>query len=89
MRRRIFFPVHSVEQQYIKYKSFVHVWLLSQSSFLCRPLYERSRTTYFHGLEELRKEPVSFPFEERIKATTLTKSYLEILVVLLNIPLNT
>ena len=32
----------------------------------------------------MRNEPVSLPFEERIKATTLTKSDLEILVVLLN-----
>ena len=67
--------------------SFVHVRLLSQSSFFRRPLYERSRTTYFPGLEELRNEPVSLPVEERIEATTLTKSYFEILAVLLNIPL--
>ena len=52
--------------------------LLSHSSFFRRPFYERSRTTY------LRNEPVSLPFEERIKATTLTESDLEILVVLLN-----
>ena len=60
---------------------------LSQSSFFRRSLYERSRTAYFRDLEELRNEPVSLPFEERIKPTTLTKSYLEILVGLLNIPL--
>ena len=48
--------------------------LLSHDSFFRRPLYERSRTTYFRGLEELRNEPVSLPFEKRIKATTLTKS---------------
>ena len=48
-----------------------------------------TKGTYFRGLEELRKEPVSFPFEEQIKATTSTKPYLEILVVLLNIPLKT
>ena len=38
---------------------------------------------HFFGLEELRNEPVS------LKAITFTKSYLEILVVLLNIPLKT
>ena len=42
---------------------------------------------HFFGLEELRNEPVSLPFKDRIKAITFTKSYLEIVVVLLNIPL--
>ena len=44
---------------------------------------------FFHDLEELRYEPVSLPFEERIKVTNLGKSFLYILAVLLNIPLKT
>ena len=53
------------------------------------PLYERSRTIYFRGLDELGNEPVSLPFEKRIKPTTLTTSYLEISAVLLNISFKT
>ena len=38
--------------------------------------------TYFCDLEELPKEPVSHPFDERVNATTLKKSCLKILAVL-------
>ena len=41
----------------------------------------------FRDLEEPRNDPDSFPFEEHIKETTLRKSYLHILAVLLNIPI--
>ena len=41
--------------------------------------------TYIRNSKELRSEPVSFPFEERIKGSTLRKSYLWIVAVLLNI----
>ena len=45
------------------------------------------RTIFF--VFTLLNKPVSLPFEERIKPTSLTKSYLEVLVVLLNFPLKT
>ena len=32
--------------------------------------------TYFRDLDKLQSEPVSFPFSERFKITTLRKSYL-------------
>ena len=43
----------------------------------------------FRDLGELRNDPESFPFEKRIKATTLRKSYLQIFAFLLNIPVKT
>ena len=43
----------------------------------------------FRELEELQNDPDSFPFEERIEATTLRKYYLKIFAVLLNMPVKT
>ena len=48
-----------------------------------------SRTTNFRGLEELRNEPVSLPFKQPIKATTLRKSHLKLLAVLWSMTLKT
>ena len=90
MRRRIFFLYTLLNNNTLNTSPLSMCGsFLSQSSFFRRPLCKRSRTTYFRSLDELRNEPVSLPFEERIKPTTLTKSYLEILVDLLNIPLKT
>ena len=50
-------------------------------------------TSYFafqiHHILELRNETSRLPFEVRIKTITLTKTYLWILAVLLNIPTKT
>ena len=39
-----------------------------------RILFFRDRWAYFRDLEELRNDPVSLPFEDRIKETALRKS---------------
>ena len=56
--------------------------ILTKSTYLAKLLRKITLNLFFEDvnmfrdLEELRNDPDSFPFEERIKATTLRKSYL-------------